>query len=55
VHVRIVDNHGNDAELGEEGELIVHGKGTMKEWRHKPEEIRGPIVDGWVHAGDLAR
>ena len=55
VHVRIVDEKGNDVEPGEVGEIVVQSKSLMQEWWHKPDETRETIVNGWLHTGDMGR
>jgi long-chain acyl-CoA synthetase len=55
VHVRIVDEKGNDSAPGEVGEIIVRSKATMLEYWRRPEETRDTVVNGWVHTGDLGR
>jgi acyl-CoA synthetase (AMP-forming)/AMP-acid ligase II len=53
VQVRIVDDEGNDVELGEMGEIIVRSKHNMMGYWHKPEETKEALVDGWLHTGDM--
>jgi acyl-CoA synthetase (AMP-forming)/AMP-acid ligase II len=55
VHVRIVDDNGNDIEPDEVGEIIVHSKAIMQELWRLPDETRDTVVDGWVHTGDMGR
>jgi len=55
VHVRIVDDKGNDVEPGEVGEIVVRSKHNMVEWWHKPDQTRETVVDGWVQTGDMGR
>ena len=55
VHVRIVDDKGNDVGPGEVGEIIVQSKHNMVEWWHKPDETRETVVNGWLHTGDMGR
>jgi long-chain acyl-CoA synthetase len=55
VHVRIVDDKGNDVEPGEAGEIIVQSKHNMDEYWHKPDDTRETIVNGWLHTGDIGR
>lgn len=55
VHVRIVDDRGEDVAPGEVGELVVRSKATMKEWWRRPEDTAETIKNGWVHTGDMGR
>jgi long-chain acyl-CoA synthetase len=54
IHVRIVNERGEDVEAGEVGEIIVQGN-TMLEFWKKPEETREVVRDGWLHTGDMGR
>jgi long-chain acyl-CoA synthetase len=54
VHVRIVDEGGQDVEPGVTGEIIAQSDSIMVEYWRKPEETAEVIVDGWLHTGDLA-
>ncbi len=53
VQVRIVDDDGNDVELGEMGEIIVQSKQIMVEYWHKPDDTNANIRDGWLYTGDM--
>lgn len=53
VHVRIVDEEGNDVKPGEVGEIIVQSKQIMVEFWRKPDDTGKTIVDGWLHSGDM--
>jgi acyl-CoA synthetase (AMP-forming)/AMP-acid ligase II len=55
VHVRIVDDEGNDVEPGRVGEIIAQSKHNMVEYWRKPEDTCETIVDGWLHTGDMGR
>lgn len=55
VHVRILDENGEDVELGEVGEIVVKSRHTMVEYWHKPDDTRATVTDGWLHTGDLGR
>jgi len=55
VHVRIVDDKGNDVEPGEVGEIIAQCKHNMVEYWRKPDDTRDTIIDGWLHTGDMGR
>jgi long-chain acyl-CoA synthetase len=54
VHVRIVNDGGEDLEPGEVGEIVVRGNTMLEFWR-KPEETREIVRDGWLHTGDMGR
>jgi acyl-CoA synthetase (AMP-forming)/AMP-acid ligase II len=53
VHVRIVDDEGNDVETGEIGEIIVQSRRTMTGYYHRPEETRAAIQGDWLYTGGL--
>jgi acyl-CoA synthetase (AMP-forming)/AMP-acid ligase II len=53
VHVRIVDEEGNDVKPGEVGEIIAQSKQMMVEFWRKPDDTGKTIVDGWLHTGDM--
>jgi long-chain acyl-CoA synthetase len=45
---------GTDVDLAGDGELLIRGPGVMSGY-HNPEAVQDrPIVDGWLHTGDLA-
>ncbi|MBR2515396.1 MAG: AMP-binding protein [Halomonas sp.] len=53
--VKVVDADGNDAALGDPGELCVQGPQVMKGYWQREEETRNSIdEDGWFHTGDIA-
>jgi long-chain acyl-CoA synthetase len=54
IHVRIVDDQGNDVEAGNVGEIVVQSKAVMVEYWKMPKETDNTIVDGWLHTGDMA-
>lgn len=52
---RIVDEHRNDVEPGEVGELAVKGPGVMNCY-YKDEKATAEVLsDGWLFTGDMAR
>ncbi|MCD2195347.1 AMP-binding protein [Actinomycetospora endophytica] len=56
--VRLLTPEGEDAEVGEIGEILVHGvpgRTVMAGYFDDPEETARTLVDGWVHTGDLGR
>ena len=54
VDLRIVDESGNDVELGDPGEIIVKGPNVFKGYWQQPEETARVFVDGWFRTGDIA-
>ena len=54
VDVRIVDPLGDEAKLGEPGELCVRGRGAMQGYWQRDDLTAETIVDGWIHTGDIA-
>jgi acyl-CoA synthetase (AMP-forming)/AMP-acid ligase II len=52
VHVRIVNERGEDVEAGEVGEIIAQGNIMLEYWK-KPEDTQEVIKDGWLHTGDM--
>lgn len=60
VQVKLIDETGNTAKVGEVGELLVRSGPpgswtTMRGYFGKPQETAETIVDGWIRTGDLAR
>lgn len=55
VENKIVNELGEEAPIGEVGELIVRGPNVMKGYYKMPEETAASIRDGWLYTGDLAR
>lgn len=55
VENRVVNELGDDVEVGEVGELIVRGPNVMKGYYKMPEETAATIRDGWLYTGDLAK
>ncbi|MEO6956647.1 MAG: AMP-binding protein [Antricoccus sp.] len=52
--VRIVTAEGNDAIVGEAGEIIYRGETIMKGYWNQPETTAATIRDNWLHSGDIA-
>ena len=49
---RIAREDGDDADVGEVGDLLVRGPSTAKEYWRKPEATAHAFRDGWVFTGD---
>jgi long-chain acyl-CoA synthetase len=54
VEIRLVDEAGDDAELGDPGEILARGPNVFAGYWHKEEETRRAFVDGWFRTGDVA-
>lgn len=54
VELRLVDEDGNEVELGDPGEIVVRGPNVFKGYWNKPEETERAFRGGWFHTGDVA-
>ncbi|MGY0692834.1 fatty acid--CoA ligase family protein [Virgibacillus sp. FSP13] len=55
VENKVVDEFGEEVEVGEVGELVVQGPNVMKGYYKMPEETAVTLKDGWLYTGDMAR
>ena len=55
VEVRLVDEGGNEVEVGAEGEVCVRGDVVMKGYWNNPEATATALREGWLHTGDIGR
>jgi long-chain acyl-CoA synthetase len=53
VHMRIVDEAGQDLEAGKIGEILIKSRRLMREYWRKPDDTRETIRDGWLYTGDM--
>ncbi|WP_027409117.1 class I adenylate-forming enzyme family protein [Anoxybacteroides tepidamans] len=53
--VKIVDEHGQEVPIGEVGEIVLAGEGTMKGYYKDEEKTSETLKNGWLYTGDLAR
>lgn len=54
LEVKIVDEAGQIAPVGQKGELCTRGYSVMRGYWEDTEKTSNAIVDGWMHTGDLA-
>ncbi len=55
VEIRLVDEAGEDVELGDPGEIVARGPNVFGGYWHKEEETRRAFTpDGWFRTGDVA-
>lgn len=55
VEYRLLDDDGNDVELGDPGEIVVKGPNVFQGYWHRPEDTQRAFIDGgWFKTGDVA-
>ena len=54
VEIRLVDEAGDDVELGDPGEILARGPNVFKGYWNKDDETQRAFVDGWFRTGDVA-
>jgi long-chain acyl-CoA synthetase len=53
VQMRIVDADGQEAGVGELGEIVIRGPNVMLGYWGRPEESAAVLRGGWLHTGDI--
>ncbi|MDP9067535.1 MAG: long-chain fatty acid--CoA ligase [Actinomycetota bacterium] len=53
VEFRLIDDHGNDVELGDPGEVVVKGPNVFKGYWNRPDETERAFFEGWFRTGDV--
>lgn len=54
VELRLVDEQGNDVELGDPGEILVRGPNVFQGYWGRDDDNQAHFRDGWFHTGDVA-
>ncbi|MFY0654189.1 MAG: AMP-binding protein [Cyclobacteriaceae bacterium] len=52
-NVKLLDDDGNEVELGERGEICAKGPQVMKGYWNRPEATEEVFVNGWLRTGDI--
>lgn len=53
--IKVVNDQGEEQEVGGEGELCVRGDQVMEGYWNCSEKTAETIVDGWLHTGDIVK
>jgi len=51
--IKVIDDTGNEVEIGKDGELIMKGPQVMKGYWNRPDETAETLKDGWLYTGDI--
>ena len=54
IELRLVDDEGNDVELGDPGEILVRGPNVFRGYWNDDAATEAAFADGWFKTGDVA-
>lgn len=54
VEMKLLDEEGNEVEIGDTGEIVVRGPNVFKGYWNRDDETARSFRDGWFHTGDIA-
>jgi len=52
--IRLINDAGQDVEVGQSGEILVRGQNLLSHYWNQPGESGHSLVDGWFRTGDVA-
>ena len=55
VQTKLLDEDGNETQIGDVGEICVRGPLLMQHYLNKPSETAEAFTGDWLHTGDLGR
>lgn len=55
IEIRIVDDDGNDVEVGQPGEILARSDATFRGYWNDQAATQATLRDGWCHTGDIGR
>ncbi|MDP8229472.1 MAG: long-chain fatty acid--CoA ligase [Candidatus Electryoneaceae bacterium] len=55
VEMKVIDERGNEASIGEVGEIVIKGDNVMRGYINRPRLTAETLRSGWFHTGDLGK